>query len=173
MRRSYTYVRPAVLVSLFLSGCARPTPEPPPAPPARPAPDFALRFDHKGCHYEYLDTFQGTYSHVGPHPRVPFRLSEQQRNTLFEAVVAADFFNWPEDLGVSEEPSSNFEIEVQNAGRHHTVRLSKESRWLNAELRRYKWNLIATIFKVLENHPDVRRLPVRGDGCSKGPPDIR
>jgi hypothetical protein len=87
--------------------------------------------------------------------------------------VAADFFNWPEDLGESKELSSDYEIEVRNAGRYHTVRLSAESKWLNAEDRRYKWKLIETIYKVLEKHPDVLRLPVRGDGCSKGPPEMR
>jgi hypothetical protein len=173
MRGSYKYVRRAVAFSLLLSACTHPAPEPPPPPPARPAADFALRFDHKGCHYEYLDTFQRTYSHVGPHPRVPFALSGDQRNTLFAAVVAADFFNWPADLGESRQPSSNYEIEVQNAGRRHAVRMSIESRWLNAELRRSKMNLLTTIYKVLENHPDVLRLPRRGDGCSAGPPEIR
>ena len=173
MRGSYKHVRHAVAFSLLLSACAHPAPEPPPPPPARPAADFALRFDHKGCHYEYLDTFQGTYSHVGPHPRIPFRLSDGQRNTLFTAVVAADFFNWPADLGESREPSSNYEIEIRNAGQRHTVRMSIESRWLNAELRRSKMNLLTTILKVLENHPDVLRLPRRGDGCSAGPPEIR
>jgi hypothetical protein len=142
VRGSYRYVQHALSISLLLGGCASPAPEPPPPLPARPAADFALRFDRKGYHYEYLDTFQGTYSHVGPHPRVPFRFSEEQRNTLFAAVVAADFFNWPTDLGVRKESSSNYEIEVRNAGRSRAVRLSIESRWLNAELRRYKLKLI-------------------------------
>jgi hypothetical protein len=79
----------------------------------RPAADFALRFDHKGCHYEYLDTFKGTYSHVGPHPPVPFTLSDEQRHTLFAAVMAASFFDRPADLGTGKEPSGNYELEVR------------------------------------------------------------
>jgi len=33
--------------------------------------------------------------------------------------------------------------------------------------------LLKTIFQVLENHPDVLRLPRRGDGCATGPPTVR
>jgi hypothetical protein len=61
--------------------------------------DFALRFDHKGCHYEYLDAFKGTYSHVGAAHPVPITLTDQERRTLFEAIQAADFFNQPTDRG--------------------------------------------------------------------------
>ena len=141
--------------------------------PAQPASDFALRFDHKGCHFEYLDTFKGTYSHVGSDPPVPFILSNEQRTTVFAAVMAADFFDRPADLGTGKEPSGNYELEVQNAGRRHTVRWTLESRWFQSEDGRPLRMLQDTIFTVLENHPDVLRLPRRGDGCSMGPPSIR
>jgi hypothetical protein len=66
----------------------------PGSPMEEPASDFAVRFDHKGCHYEYLDTFKGTYSHGGGGPR-PFPLSKDQRLTLFKAIVAARIFDLP------------------------------------------------------------------------------
>jgi hypothetical protein len=143
------------------------------ARPAQPAADFALRFDHKGCHFEYLDTFKGTYSHVGSHPPVPFTLSDEQRDTLFSAVMAASFFDRPADLGIGKAASNNYELEVRNAGRRHTVKWTLESKWFQSEDGRPLRMLQDAIFKVLENHPDVLRLPRRGDGCSAGPPSIR
>jgi hypothetical protein len=140
---------------------------------ARPAADFAVRFDHKGCHFEYLDTFTGTYSHIGPHPRVPFALSEEQRNKLFDAIVAGDFFERPADLGVGREAADNYELEVRNAGRRHTVKWTVDSEWFQSEDGRPMRRLLEAVFEVLENHSDVLRLPRRGDGCVGGPPKVR
>jgi hypothetical protein len=140
---------------------------------ARPAADFAVRFDHKGCHFEYLDTFSGTYSHAGAHPRVPFALSEEQRNKLFDAIVAADFFERPASLGVGRETADNYELEVRNAGRRHTVKWTVDSEWFQSEDGRPMQRLQQAVFEILENHADVLRLPRRGDGCATGPPNVR
>ena len=137
------------------------------------APDFALRFDHKGCHYEYLDTFKGTYSHVGAARPVPITLTDEERWKLFDAIQAADFFNQPPDLGVGRELSDNYELEVRNAGKRHTVRWTVESFWYKSDAGRPLRNLHVTIFDVLERQPAVLSLPPRGDGCISGPPTIR
>lgn len=55
--------------------------------PVGPSADFAIRFDHKGCHCEYLDTFRGTYSHVGAVAPVAFTMPAEQRRTLFRAIL--------------------------------------------------------------------------------------
>jgi hypothetical protein len=161
--------RIAIVLLAVQIACAAP----PAATPVQPAADFALRFDHKGCHFEYLDTFRATYSHVGPHPPVPFTLSEAQRATIFDAVVAADFFDRPATLGIGRDPSSNYELEVRNGGRRHTVSLSTDSTWFQSEDGTPMRRLLTTVFEVLENHPDVLRLPRRGDGCATGPPTVR
>ena len=139
----------------------------------RPAADFALRFDHKGCHFEYLDTFRGTYSHVGAHPRVPFMLSNEQRQKIFDALMAAEFFKRPAVLGIGRDPSDDYELEVRNGGRRHTVQWTVDSEWFQSEEGRPMERLLKSIFQVLENHPDVLRLPRRGDGCATGPPTVR
>ena len=93
----------------------------PGSPMEEPASDFAVRFDHKGCHYEYLDTFTGTYSHGGGGPR-PFPLSKDQRLTLFKAIVAARIFDLPPIVSAEDgEPSSNYELEVQHGGKRRIV----------------------------------------------------
>ena len=143
-----------------------------PARRTQPAPDFALRFDHKGCHYEYLDTFKGTYSHIGAAHPVPIALTDLERQKLFDAIQAADFFNQPTDRGVGKEPA-NFELEVRNAGTRHTVRLTGQSSWIQSEAGRPLRNLIQAIYEVLEKQPAVLSLPARGDGCNSGPPPIR
>ena len=139
----------------------------------QPTPDFALRFDHKGCHYEYLDSFKGTYSHDGAAQPVPIALAEQERRTLFDAIQAADFFNQPTDRGVGREPANNYELEVRNAGKRHTVRWTVESSWYQSDAGRPLRKLAEAILQVLEKQPAVLSLPARGDGCVSGPPAIR
>jgi hypothetical protein len=119
------------------------------APPEEPAADFALRLDHKGCKYEYLDTFNGTFGRKTP---IPFVLSAEERHTLFAAVIAADFFQRPSDLGTGKHPSTNFELEVRNAGVRHSVRWTAESKWGQSEDATPLWHLQRAIFDVLESH---------------------
>ena len=122
-----------------------------------PASDFAVRFDHKGCHYEYLDMFKGTYSAGGGGSGpVPFVLSKDQRATLFKAIVAARIFDLPAVTNASGgEPADNYELEVRNGGKRHTVswRLGSADRSLTALLR--------TILNMVNPRP--------GDGCVGGP----
>ena len=133
------------------------------APPSdhmeEPASDFAVRFDHKGCHYEYLDMFKGSYSRGGAGP-VPFALSKEQRTTLFKAIVAARIFELPAvTYGGGGEPADNYELEVRNGGRRHTVswNLSSADRSLTA--------LVRIALNMLNPNP--------GDGCVGGPPRVR
>jgi len=124
-----------------------------------PAGDFAVRFDHKGCHYEYLDMFKGTYSGDGAGP-VPFGLSRDQRMTLFKAIVAARIFDLPPVVGAGGgEPSSNYELEVQNGGNRRIVawNLGSADRSLSA--------LTRTVLGMVNPEP--------GDGCVVGPPRVR
>jgi hypothetical protein len=136
---------------------------------AEPAPDFAIRLDHKGCHYEYLDTFKGTYSHVDAKSPVSFVLSPEQRMTIFAAVMAARSFDLPRTTSAAtNEPADNYEIEIRNAGKQHTVAYVAGS-----GVQSPIWDVHQAVFKILEGHPDVLRLPRRGDGCFGGPPSIR
>ena len=126
---------------------------------AEPASDFAVRFDHKGCHFEYLDTFKGTYSRGGAGP-VPFVLSTDQRTTLFKAIVTARIFELPAVIDAAGgEPADNYELEVWNGGRRHTVSWSQSAadRSLNALMR--------TVLSMVNPNP--------GDGCVGGPPKVR
>ena len=140
-----------------------------------PAADFAIRFDHKGCHYEYLDTFKGTYSHIGAAAPVSFALSDEQRRTLLRAIMAARFFDLPAITysGNGGDPADKYELAVRNAGRLHSVSWSVDSEWYQSEAGRSVLELNHTIFEILRTHPDVQRLPQRGDGCAGGPPTVR
>jgi hypothetical protein len=130
---------------------------------AEPAADFAILFDHKGCHYEYLDTFKGTYSPFGGKV-VPFALSSEQKSMLFTAIMAAGFFDLPTmKYGSSTEPADNYELEVRNAGRRHSVSWTNE--WMSRN--RSFLDLHRTIFKVLPGGGG------HGDGCVGGPPEVR
>ena len=124
-----------------------------------PASDFAVRFDHKGCHYEYLDTFKGTYSGGGAGPR-PFPLSRDQRLTLFRAIVAARIFDLPSVVSAGGgEPSSNYELEVQNDGKRRVVA------WNADAADRSLTALTRTVLEMVNPRP--------GDGCVGGPPNVR
>jgi hypothetical protein len=123
-----------------------------------PAGDFAVRFDHKGCHYEYLDMFKGTYSAGGAGP-VAFALSKEQRTTLFKAIVAARIFELPVTDAGGGEPADNYELEMRNAGARRTVSWSRGS--ADTSLT----SLVRTILNMLNPEP--------GDGCVSGPPKVR
>jgi hypothetical protein len=123
------------------------------------AGDFAVRFDHKGCHYEYLDMFKGTYSASGVGP-LPFALSEEQRSKLFKAIVAARIFSLPPVVDASGgEASSNYELEVRNAGQRRRVSWNIES------ADRSLTELVRTVLNMVNPSP--------GDGCVSGPPKVR
>jgi hypothetical protein len=124
-----------------------------------PAPDFAVRFDHKGCHYEYLDMFKGTYSGGGSGP-VAFSLSKEQRTTLFKAIVAARLFELPVTVDAAGgEPADNYVLEIRNAGRRQTLS------WNVASADRSLSALTRTMLSMLNPHP--------GDGCVGGLPKVR
>jgi hypothetical protein len=125
----------------------------------QPASDFAVRFDHQGCHYEYLDMFKGTYSGGGAGP-VAFALSKDERMTLFKAIVAALIFDLPPVVAAGGgEPSSNYELEVQNGGKRRIVVFDANAadRSLTA--------LTRTVLGMVNPNP--------GDGCVGGPPKVR
>jgi hypothetical protein len=125
----------------------------------QPAGDFAVRFNHRGCHFEYLDMFNGTFSAGGAGP-VPFALSKEQRASLFKAIVVARIFELPPvtDAG-GGEPADNYEIEVRNGGTRRIVSWSKKSADTSLTL------LVRTVLNMLNPNP--------GDGCSSGPPKVR
>jgi len=119
-----------------------------------PAGDFAVRFDHKTCHYEYLDMFRGTYSAGGAGP-VPFTLSKEQRSTLFKAIAAARIL----DLPASVDAADGYELEVRNGGKRLTVS------WDQKNANRALSALTSVLLKMLN--------PTPGDGCAGGPPKVR
>lgn len=98
-------------------GHSTPTVSPPQTAAAdNPAADFALRFDHKGCHFESLDTFRGTYSHVGAHPRVPFTL-ERLLLTIFQILENhPDVLRPAEEMAARPGPRQFGETPVDSAG---------------------------------------------------------
>ena len=136
-----------------------------------PPNDFAFRFDHKGCHCEYVDTFRGTYSHVGAPGPLPFALSDYHRQILFAGILESGFFDLPQvasDVG-TRDPADTFELEVRMNGRFHTVTWTLNSERPFDRLERF----FVPLFRMLEYHPDVLRLRRRGDGCAEGPPPVR
>jgi hypothetical protein len=154
----------AVLVALQVS------------PPPVLASNFAIRFNHRGCHYEYIDTFKGTYSHVGATEPIPFALHKGgQQETLFVALVAANFFDLPHmtPSAMAGDIADQYELEVRNNGVQHTVAWNVASPWFQSAEGRPLMRVAETIFEILRNHSDVARLPHRGDGCAVGPPAVR
>jgi hypothetical protein len=125
-----------------------------------PAADFAVRFDHKGCPYEYLDMFNGTSSlGGGGRGPVPFVLSQEQRTTLFKAIIAAGVVELPAVMDASGgEPAGNYELDVRNGGKRHLVswRGNSGDRSLNA--------LVQTVLDILNPHPAANP----GSGCGGG-----
>ena len=109
--------------------------------------------------YEYLDMFKGTYSAGGAGP-APFVLSKEQRTTVFKAIVAARILELPAvtDAG-GGEPADNYELEVRNGGRRHTVS------WSQSSADRSLTALMRTVLNMLNPNP--------GDGCVGAPPKVR
>ena len=144
-----------------------------PAQPLEPASNFAVRFDHKGCHYEYLDTFKGTYSHVGATAPVSFSLTPAQQRILFRAILGSGFFDLPSRrFGEAVNPADIYELEVRNGLQRNRVSWSVDWAY-HTDKGLPIWELHKTIFALLERHPDVQRLPKRGDGCNRGAPVVR
>jgi len=153
-------VRHFLLAATFLFGTQ----------PAQPADDFAFRFEAKGCHYETIDTFRGTYSRYVVEP-FPLTLSGEEKAVIFQAITASGFFelsttvNPPLLSDGSIDWSDIYEIEVRNASGRHTISWRVSAEWSSADEGRRIVQLVRTIQKVIGGHPDVQRLGPTGDGC--------
>jgi len=135
-----------------------------------PAPNFAVRFDHKGCHYEYLDLFKGTYSQIGFSMPVPISLTPQQRYNLFRDIVDSGFFTLPsKQFGKVTDSSDVYELEARNGEQYN--RVAWTITWvIQTKEGKPILELLEGIDDLLRHHPDV---PKTGDGCNGGPPAVR
>jgi hypothetical protein len=125
-----------------------------------PAGDFAFRLENKGCRYERISTFDGTFSILRAKP-IPMTLSDAQERAIFQAVTASKFF----DLYIPPPPPSAntrgvWELLVQNDRRAHRIRAD-----LRSEQARPLARVAETITEVVRRtSPEIERM-FRGTGC--------
>jgi hypothetical protein len=147
-----------------------------------PAEDFAFRVESFDCPLGLIDTFTGTYrrriaGRVSGSPSdvsIPLVLTSEQRSEIFEAIIKMGFFDFPSVFNPPRvmNPNvhlGNYVLRVRNAGVHHTIWWTPRSWTANPSLisqeERRRNELMSTIFRVVEAHPLVQRLPVPLGGC--------
>ena len=161
--------------------------------PGQAPDDFAFRLEYGLCTTDVLDTFQGRFvrdmgSTVAP-ASIPLLLPQPSRETVYQAIVAAQFFDYPSDFRTTPPrnctakenasggsivecaggvtvfaPAHHYKLTVRNAGATHTVSWQDSIRLPNEQADRLR-QMLQTIIETIRALPEVQRLPRAQVGC--------
>ena len=98
---------------------------------------------------------------------VPFKLTDGEKNDIFQKIILIDFFNYPtnfiipdEYMSITETPTSSYELSVTNGIETNTVHWTTgglaESEYEKAN---QLWKLFRLIVSIIRNHPEYKQLP--------------
>ncbi len=129
-----------------------------------PPKDFAVRIVFGKCWNDSVDTRRQVFTRLilaEDVRTVRIQLSQEQRIQLYQAISAANLFDYPEQfippLTTISEPAPDYEIEVQSEGRRHVVRWQDHGS-SSTEANSLRDMLIA-VHELFTALPAVRRLP--------------
>jgi hypothetical protein len=131
-------------------------------------PDFGFRYESKGCPYEVIDAFKGTYRTYGMTVPIPMKLTEDERATIFKAIVASRFFDLPRTINqphTAEWGADTYKLAVWNVS-YHAVLWEMTSDWQSTDAGSRLMKLHRTIVEVVHARPDVARAQPIGCGCA-------
>ena len=108
-----------------------------------------------------------------PPVSTPLTLSSEQMAAVYDAIGSIGFFNYPTKfLGVKPAataenfgrlPFTTYRLQVRSSGVVHTV--SWEDRFPHTEEASRLLNLFDLINGIVNDRPEVKRLPVSRAGC--------
>ena len=130
--------------------------------------DFGFRYESKGCPFEVIDAFKGTYRTYGMAVPIPMRLTDDERATIFRAVVASGFFDLPRIVNqpeTAERGADTYELAVWNVS-YHAVLWRLTSDWTSTDAGSRLMKLHHTFLDVVHARPDVARAQPLGCGCN-------
>ena len=135
-------------------------------------PDFAIRFAFGTCTTDVLDTFTNVFVRdLGTRDSaitVPVTLTGNQLQSIYEAIAAARFFEYPSTYRVlgpsAQAPSEHYKLDVSSAGVSHSVSWHDAIRPSTLEADRLRM-LFTTIKAVIADLPEVKSLPRPRIGC--------
>ena len=139
----------------------------------QPEPNFAFYFAYGPCGGA-LDTFENTYRtaiYDGEPITIPVTLTDEQMMTIYQKMVAIDFFSYPETFRILNgtamvTPAPEYRIKVRNGELTHSVFWVDEIfEPTNREADQLR-ELIQIIMRVIETHPDIQNLPPKNYGCA-------
>jgi hypothetical protein len=153
--------------------------------------DFAFRLEYGSCTNDVLDTFEGVYVRdlraMVPPLSIPLTLPQRSIDLVFDAVIAAHFFDYPTDFRTIPRnpctgtrnangattvscgssafaPAEHYKLTVRAAGVTHTVSWHDAVRPSSDEADRLR-TLLNTITEMIRALPEVQRLPLAQVGC--------
>ncbi|MFA5910642.1 MAG: hypothetical protein WC815_17825 [Vicinamibacterales bacterium] len=134
----------------------------------KPPSDFGFQLLSGVCSFEEVDTTQSRYTRVAPDGRksAKVKLSHSERQTLFDLVMAAKFFDMPVEIRppvvdgmiTVTSPSAEYRLQVRLGGKTHTVSFHHSSPSMTDEGRRF-FQLVQDILSVYRQRREVQRLP--------------
>jgi hypothetical protein len=149
---------------------AAPTPE---AAPARPEPNFGLRFEY-GClePTRVLNTFnetlvQDTYLQSSP-VTITLTLSPETQQTLYEEITAIDFFDYPSEFSIQlrddqerviTAPYMVYRLLVRNGAQTNDVRWKDDIFAPTPDQAERLRRLFRHIKTIIEEQPELKQLP--------------
>ena len=153
-----------------------------------PARDFAFRLEYGLCTTDVLDTFEGVFVRdLGMRVSavsIPLTLPQRSIDVVFQAVIAAHFFDYPADFrikptsnctvtpnggscgGVSSvfAPADHYRLTVRSDGVSHTVSWHDSIAPSTEEANRLR-DMLHVIIEMIRGLPEVQRLPLAQVGC--------
>ncbi|HEY5573919.1 MAG TPA: hypothetical protein VIK64_12940 [Anaerolineales bacterium] len=144
--------------------------------PPQPDPDFALIFEYGACFRNRLDTFDNafTYDQVKPAITIPFTLTEEEMITIYEKLMAIDYFSYPEtfSIDVSDaemigvvEPFDTYLFVVRSGNTIKRVQWADRIEFPTSPRAESLRKLARLIIKTIEDRFEFQQLPEPEFGC--------
>jgi hypothetical protein len=136
-----------------------------------PPEDFAVRLEFGACTTDVFDMFKGTFRRVigtKPDALVDVALPPDVRNNIYQAIVDAHFFEYPEEFSprttMIVSPAEHYRLLVRSGGVSHEVHWVDNAGASTAEAERLR-TLIRRIIRQALELPEVAKLPRAEVGC--------
>lgn len=148
---------------------------------ARRSDNFAFVYQDYSCGLipvHVLDTTSDTlvYAPLGDPTSitVPFQLTDDELESVYQKAVFIGFFDYPSKLLIPDDqvlgyqaPASSYELSMTNGEMTHSVSWTDDTMtkpgYTKADQLR---ELMKMIDKIIQSHPEVEELPGSKAGCS-------
>jgi len=150
--------------------------------PVAPREDnFSFVYQYIACGsvpFYIMDSTSGTLVHtpIGDTTSVtiPFRLTDDDLETIYQKAMSIGFFDYPSDFVIPDDqaighqaPASSYELSMINGERANIVTWTDDTMTKPSYAEADKLReLMDLIYKIIQSRPEIQQLPEPKAGCA-------